>query len=362
MALDRLHVLKALLDDVRSGIDSDGFIRRVQEILPRDLDISRAGVYLYDAEVGGLLSSWLIGASHSEKTAGRVQPVGMSLSGKSFAENKTIQIPDCSQSDIIPREYVVSLRLGSSIAVPIPGFDGKPIGVFRLDRERPAPFDESDIDLFESLAAILGTIIANTRLYHDLKAAEARASHAAAHDPLTGLPNRRLFGERLEQCIARHRRSDPGKYALLFVDLDGFKAVNDSLGHGAGDEVLVEVSRRLRGTLREGDLLGRLGGDEFGALLEPVGEPEEAAVVARRMTDCMERPFRARGRYARLSASIGVVPGKATFLDSEELLRRADAAMYRAKSKGKGCWVMLDEKDIEAMRASTVQEDDWEEA
>lgn len=356
--MDHLHVLRLLLSDVRAGVDSEGFIRRIQEALPRDLNVSRAGVYLYDAEAGGLLRSWLIGAPRSQKPAAVVQPVGHSISGICYGENRTVHVPDCRTSDVIPQKYVEQFNLAASLAVPIPGHSGEPLGVLRLDRDQPIPFDEHDIDFFETLGAILGTIIANTRVYHELKAAERRASHAASHDPLTALPNRRLFEERVDECLARHRRSEPGRYALLFLDLDGFKEVNDSLGHGAGDMVLVEVAERLRKTLREGDILGRLGGDEFGILLEPLDGLPEALAVADRVLECIgTRSYKVRGHRPLLSASVGIVPGKSTYGDGEELLRDADVAMYAAKRAGKGRWVVFDEATM-GSRAATLNEDD----
>ena len=164
---------------------------------------------------------------------------------------------------------------------------------------------------------------------------EERLEHQAFHDPLTDLPNRRLFMDCLEQIltsIRRRRRRGPRKVAVLFIDLDGFKVVNDSLGHGAGDRLLVAVSERLSGCLRPEDALARFGGDEFTVLIEDVKEPADAAKVAERILEMLDEPFALDGRELFVSASIGIAfGGEGHTKLSEELLRHADTAMYRAK-------------------------------
>ncbi len=156
------------------------------------------------------------------------------------------------------------------------------------------------------------------------------------HDPLTGLPNRALFLDRLERARARARRSDSGLYAVLFLDLDRFKVVNDSLGHPVGDQLLVQVARRVESCLRGGDTVARLSGDEFTALLEEVTGLEEAAAVADRIHEAFLAPFTVAGHELFVSASIGISVGNAETADLGELLRDADTAMYRAKVSGRG--------------------------
>jgi diguanylate cyclase (GGDEF)-like protein len=158
--------------------------------------------------------------------------------------------------------------------------------------------------------------------------------HHALHDPLTGLPNRALFMEQLQQALARARRHGT-PVSVLYLDLDGFKMVNDTLGHEAGDEVLVDVAGRLRHSLREIDSVARLGGDEFGIVLE---EPlEGAALVAQRIVRQFERPWSLSSGYVSISVSIGVA-ARADDEGLDELLRQADTAMYAAKASGKGRW------------------------
>ena len=167
----------------------------------------------------------------------------------------------------------------------------------------------------------------------DRKALEKRLRHQALHDSLTGLPNRRLFVDRLGQALARTRRRDR-LVAILFTDLDDFKVVNDSLGHDTGDRLLVEVAKRLGSCLRPEDTLARFGGDEFTVLIEDLEAPDGAVRVAERIVEELREPFLLEGRELYVAASIGVALGSEGTKDAEALLREADTAMYRAKNQG----------------------------
>lgn len=165
--------------------------------------------------------------------------------------------------------------------------------------------------------------------------AEERLEYQALHDLLTGLPNRRLFVDRLGQALRRTRREDK-LAAVLFMDLDGFKVVNDSLGHEAEDLLLTIVAQRLRRCLRPEDTLARFGGDEFVVLVEEVEDEGEAVRVAERVAEELRRPFILESRELYASASIGVSWGNARTKSPEDLLRDADTAMYQAKRDGSG--------------------------
>ncbi|WP_102126976.1 diguanylate cyclase domain-containing protein [Deinococcus planocerae] len=173
----------------------------------------------------------------------------------------------------------------------------------------------------------------NQRLTAALEASYGALAHAAHHDPLTGLPNRALFDLRLEEAAVGARREGRA-LALLFIDLDGFKAVNDALGHAAGDTLLVHVSGRLRAALREGDTVARLGGDEFAVILPDVTGPDEALLTARRAREAIETPLVLGEQVARVSASTGVSFSLGGG-DLVALYREADEAMYHAKRGGK---------------------------
>ncbi|WP_228282617.1 PAS domain S-box protein [Rubrobacter tropicus] len=175
------------------------------------------------------------------------------------------------------------------------------------------------------------------------KALEQRLAHQAFHDALTGLPNRAFFADRLERSLAGSGREVDGKVAILFLDLDNFKYVNDSLGHEAGDRLLVEASRRLRRCLRAEDVAARLGGDEFAALLEHVQDTGEATRVAERIVEELREPFILDGQEAFVTPSIGIACGGGSLREGpEDLLRDADVAMYRAKEEGKARYRVFD--------------------
>ena len=157
--------------------------------------------------------------------------------------------------------------------------------------------------------------------------------HQALRDPLTKLPNRLLLMDRARQALGRLRRSH-GLVALLFIDFDRFKAVNDSFGHAAGDHLLISVAERIVRALRDSDTAARLGGDEFVVLAEDLESEEEALEVAQRILYALETPFPAGSTEVAMLASIGVSVSMASETDPEDLLREADIAMYRAKSAG----------------------------
>jgi diguanylate cyclase (GGDEF)-like protein/PAS domain S-box-containing protein len=176
------------------------------------------------------------------------------------------------------------------------------------------------------------------------KEAESRLQHDAFYDGLTGLPNRALFTKLLQRSIGRAQRSENRRYAVLFLDLDRFKVINDSLGHAYGDRLLVALARRLEGCLRPGDTVARLGGDEFTILLDDIEDASDATRVADRVEQELQEPFELDEHEAFTSASIGIAFGASAYSTSEEIIRDADLAMYRAKNQGKGRYEVFDQK------------------
>src|SRR3954453_18177786 len=167
-------------------------------------------------------------------------------------------------------------------------------------------------------------------------------AHRVLHDPLTDLPNRTLFLDRLALALARLRRSQTN-IAVLFIDLDNFKVVNHSLGHNAGDRLLVELSGRLRGAIRPSDTIARFGGDEFVVLCDDISEARDAVIVGQRTAQAASEPFMLEGREMFVSASVGVALALDPHSTPETLLRDSDAAMYRAKERGRGRVEVFDE-------------------
>jgi diguanylate cyclase (GGDEF)-like protein len=186
--------------------------------------------------------------------------------------------------------------------------------------------------------------------------AEERISHMAHHDALTGLPNRALFHDRLEESVARSKRGEMS--ALLYLDLDHFKAVNDTLGHPVGDALLCEVSRRLRQQVREIDTVARLGGDEFAVVQTIVRQPEDATTLAERIIETLSLPYDLLGNPVIIGTSIGIaiVPGDGD--DPDDLMKKADIALYAAKAAGRGCYRFFEPAMDALMQARRALEAD----
>jgi diguanylate cyclase (GGDEF)-like protein/PAS domain S-box-containing protein len=177
----------------------------------------------------------------------------------------------------------------------------------------------------------------------DRKASEELLLHQAVHDALTGLPRRAALLERLERSLARAQRAQGYLFGVLFLDIDRFKLVNDSLGHLAGDQLLVAIARRLTASLRPGDMVAHLGGDEFAILVDHISRPGDATYVADRIQRDLGAPFTVGGQDVYASASIGIALSSGGYERPEELLRDSDTAMYRAKALGSGRYELFDQ-------------------
>ena len=186
--------------------------------------------------------------------------------------------------------------------------------------------------------------------------AQEKLAHDAFHDSLTGLPNRTLFLDRLERALRAAEREPDRTYAVLFIDLDRFKTINDSLGHWAGDQLLLEVARRLNSVLRSSDTLARLSGDEFTILLEATDGVASAEVLAERIHEVLGEPFSLARELISISASIGIAPGIHGYRVADEILRDADSAMYRAKESGRSRSVVFSaEMHVQAMNSLRIE-------
>jgi diguanylate cyclase (GGDEF)-like protein/PAS domain S-box-containing protein len=185
------------------------------------------------------------------------------------------------------------------------------------------------------------------------KTVEQLLQHQALTDPVTDLPNRRHFGERLAQSVAKAQR-EGGVLALLYADLDGFKAINDAHGHAAGDELLRQVGERFVGCVRASDTVARVGGDEFAVLLDTAASREGAQEVAEKLIHALQAPLEIGGTTPRISCSIGIALYPADGVDAPVLLQKADAAMYRAKAEGKGgyAWAGAAEETVVPLRGN----------
>lgn len=231
--------------------------------------------------------------------------------------------------------FLRELGFRSAMVVPLRA-RGRILGDIALvSAESRRCYDEADFATAQELAVRCALAIDNARLYEEAVRSEARLRDLALRDPLTGLANRTLFLDRLSLALARAARQD-GDPALLFFDLDGFKAINDEHGHQSGDRVLKEVADRMQGLLRAGDTISRFGGDEFTILCEDLEARDVATEIARRLVATLAVPFELEGRRVQLGASLGIVFARDTDRSPESMLRDADAAMYEAKRAGGG--------------------------
>ena len=214
----------------------------------------------------------------------------------------------------------------SAVEVLVCGVDG-PYGMLGAYARTPGAFTQESANFMKSVAHTLAAAI-------DRKNAEEKLARMAQYDALTGLPNRTLFLERLWQAISYAER-ERNPVGVLFVDVDRFKVVNDTLGHDAGDKLLIEVSRRLQSAVRHSDTVGRLGGDEFALVLPHVARFENTATVAAKIVAMMSQPFQIAGEAVFVSASVGISAFPRDGSDPAALLKKADSAMYRAKEMGR---------------------------
>ncbi len=257
-----------------------------------------------------------------------------SLSGYSSAELSAMRLVDLVHPDF--HEQVARIESGDWPAQDGPRLELKILT--RMGEERWLYLTAARAD-FDGETAFLASAFDITERKH----AEEELRHQAFHDKLTGLPNRALLLNRLEHAFALSKRRAKYQLAILFIDLDRFKTLNDSLGHLVGDQLLREIGLRLKNTLRPSDTIARFGGDEFCVLLEDIENVTDAVLVADRILRELSAPLTLAGQEVFTSASIGIVLNDARHARADELLRDADIAMYRAKSAGKGRYAIFDE-------------------
>jgi diguanylate cyclase (GGDEF)-like protein len=280
----------------------------------------------------------------------RRTPLTVGVAGNAIIERRPIVVEDYGADPRrIPDVVVEGLR--ALISAPVYQ-RGELVGALSLGTRRPGRrYSDIERDAVLAFAEHAGLAL------NDAKAAEETA-HQAFHDPLTGLANRALFLDRLEQ--ARTRSSAAGdSVGVLFADLDGFKTVNDSLGHAAGDQLLIIVGQRLASVVGATDTVARFGGDEFAILVEDVSQPIDVARLARRALEALERVIEIEGREVFITASIGIAVG---LQETEDLLRNADLAMYEAKGQGKGRYELFQHHMHEALTQRLELEQDLKRA
>ena len=254
--------------------------------------------------------------------------------GYTIVSGAPVIVTDWGTEERFTESRILEVGARSGISVSIEGLD-QPFGVFAAHSTRPRQYSAGDIDFVQSIANVLADALAR-------QATEDEIRHRALHDPLTGLPNRILFLDRLQHALARLRRGE-SLAAVMFVDLDRFKLVNDGLGHHAGDQILTAVAPRLKQALRATDTVARFGGDEFGILLEDIASELAATQAAERMAAVLARPFVLGRAEHFVTASVGIAFARGGER-ADELVRDADTAMYRAKEGGRARYELFDDE------------------
>jgi len=266
-------------------------------------------------------------ADNSKRAVDPRSTSGRGLVRRIYNSGQPLWIADISQEQgLLRAPLVVKAGLHGAFGFPLL-LGGEVLGLMEFFHRDVREPDALLLKIAESIGNQIGQFMAR-------KQAEERIRHLANYDELTGLPNRTMFHERLHHALAqalRHTRP----LAVLFIDLDRFKNINDTLGHEAGDRVLREVAERLRGCLRDSDTVGRLGGDEFVVLLEGLPQLADVAAVAQKILDAAARPFMLAAREYHIGASIGISAFPEDGKDLQTLMKHADAAMYRAKELGR---------------------------
>ena len=326
------------------GADLDDLIRAAVHLVTQVEDVEHGCVWEMPAK--GRSLQLRAGLESPDGIMSKASATRDSHAGAAYEAGLHVIVDDWrteSRFSMPPALRVLGVR--SSLAVVIPG-QRRPFGVIDVHSSAPGRFTPADVHFVQSVANVLADAI-------ERRLADEALRYRVLHDALTALPNKVLFGDTLHAALKRCAESG-APIGVLFLDLDHFKLVNDSLGHQAGDDLLRAVAPRLRSRLRPGDTVARFGGDEFGVLVEDLADEEEALAVAERISTAFARPFVLQGVEHFMSASIGVAvarPGGEEGIDADGLIRDADAAMYRAKEKGRARVELFDAD----MRARAVR-------
>jgi diguanylate cyclase (GGDEF)-like protein len=305
----------------------DQLVRRIVEIMP----ITGAGVTLISESTTPHYVAASDGAALRFEELQTVFDEGPCI--VAFRSGEAVAIADLTKEERFPLFIPQALEAGLAAVFTFPLRHGdSQFGALDLYRDTPGTLDDNAMVVAQTLADVTSAYLVNAQARSDLVHTAAHAQATALHDALTGLPNRTLLLERIQHALLRRRRS--GKLvAVLFIDLDGFKKVNDTSGHQVGDDLLVAVSTRLTNLLRPGDTLARLSGDEFVCVCGDLDEEGQIEGLATRLDVAISTPFDLAGLDVKLSASIGIAfAGQGN--NPEQLLHKADVAMYQVKRKG----------------------------
>lgn len=274
---------------------------------------------------------------------GQCLPLEQGVANWALQHGRPVWVPDWRGGVVDPPAAAAFLRTrvgGSAVCVPLVGRGGKPLGAFAVTHAQAYALPRSSWDILDRLAAEVAVAVESAREFAARERLQSELRQQAHHDQLTGLPNRLLLLERLRACLPHASPSHP--VGVLYLDLDRFKTVNDSLGHRSGDALLGSVARRLRAALGPADLLARLGGDEFIVLLDGLPSPEHAQLVAGRLLASLDEAIKLAEADVHVGVSIGIAVHTGGERCAEDLIRDADIAMYQAKAAGRGDYAVYE--------------------
>ena len=314
----------------------DHLVRRIVDVLP----VTAAGVTLIHA---GEAPRYIAASNDAAMRYERLQTeIGEGPCLSAYVSGQAVSVPDLNNDDRFPQFAPAALAAGLAAVFTFPLRQaGGRLGALDLYRDEPGDLAVDDMVAAQTLADVAAAYLLNAQSREQARITTERFRHNALHDPLTGLPNRLLLQQRLEHAALRSRRSRTSA-AILFVDVDHFKSVNDSQGHQVGDELLVAVGGRLSRLVRPGDTLTRFAGDEFVFLCEDMTHAQDAERLATRIDESFAEPFVLSEVEIVISASVGVAFAGPGGEISADLLAEADRAMYQAKRKGGGSHQIID--------------------
>lgn len=323
------------------GEDHDAVIERCAQAVTGCLGVEAGGVFELTDE--GSRLALRAGAGWSPTPLGTEllradQPVFEQL----LRTAEPMVVEDLSESPELEGLEVLRERSHRGVALVCVTLPEGPAGMLVAASSEPKAFAATDIDFLKAVAHTIAASAARSRHEQEMR-------HRSLHDALTGLPNRTLLADRVEMALAEARRGD-NQVALLLIDLDDFKDINDTLGHESGDEVLSRLAARLAAAVRDSDTVARLGGDEFAVVVPFLEDPEGAELVARKLLDVVDEPVEVGGSPLHLAASVGIAMASGQDRDTGTLLRQADVAMYQAKRAGGGVAFYDPERDVTSMR------------